>query len=106
CPYTTLFRSVVNTYGGPEAGDEMIRQMSKLIAETFPGSMVARLGGDEFAVWLENLPPEAAQRAAETFSRRVASERFVCGNNPYSITVSIGIVHRQKIGRASCRERV
>lgn len=87
---------VVNTYGGPEAGDEMIRQMGKLIAETFPGSMVARLGGDEFAVWLENLPPEAAQRAAEAFSRRVAAERFVCGNNPYSITVSIGIVHRQK----------
>lgn len=87
---------VVNTYGGPEAGDEMIRQMGKLIAETFPGSMVARLGGDEFAVWLENLPPEAAQRAAETFSRRVAAERFVCGNNPYSVTVSIGIVHRLK----------
>ena len=87
---------VVNTYGGPEAGDEMIRQMGQLIADNFPGSMVARLGGDEFAVWLENLPSEAAQRAAETFSRRVASERFICGNNPYSITVSIGIVHRQK----------
>jgi len=87
---------VVNTYGGPEAGDEMIQQMGKLIAETFPGNMVARLSGDEFSVWLENLPLEAAQRAAEAFSRRVASERFVCGNNPYSVTVSIGIVHRQK----------
>ncbi|MDF1780410.1 MAG: DUF1631 family protein [Alcanivoracaceae bacterium] len=86
---------VVNTYGGPEAGDDMIQEMAKLVAESFPGNLIARLSGDEFAVWLENIPPEAAQRIAETFGRRVDDERFICAGNPYSITVSIGAAARQ-----------
>ncbi len=86
---------VVNTYGGPEAGDEMIGQVAGLISDTFPGNLVARLSGDEFAVWIENVPVEAAQRAGEAFSRRIAAQRFVCAGNPYSITISIGVAQRQ-----------
>ena len=86
---------VVNTYGGPAAGDEMIRQVAEMIAETFPGNLIARLSGDEFAIWIENVPVEAAQRAGEAFSRRIAAQRFVCAGKPYSITVSIGVAQRQ-----------
>lgn len=85
---------VVNTYGGPEAGDDMIRNMANAISETFSGNPVARLNGDEFAVWLEGLSPEGTQRAAEAFSRRIAGERFSCAGKPYSVTVSTGIVNR------------
>ena len=85
---------VVNTYGGPAAGDEMIRQFAVLIKETFPGCLLARLGGDEFAILIENTSREPAQRAAEAFSRQLGNQRFVCEGNPYSITVSIGMALR------------
>ena len=89
---------VVNNLAGPQAGDELLLAFSRLLREQFPGNLVARLGGDEFAIWLEDLPPEAAQRAAEQLCRRIPNERFVCGGKPFSITISCGLVQREAGG--------
>jgi diguanylate cyclase (GGDEF)-like protein len=86
---------VVNNLAGPQAGDELLVKFSALLKEQFPGTLVARLGGDEFAIWLEDLPAEAALRAAEQLCRRIPNERFVCGGKPFSITVSCGLVQRE-----------
>ncbi|MBQ0755359.1 MAG: DUF1631 family protein [Gammaproteobacteria bacterium] len=85
---------VVNTYGGPDAGDEMIRQVARLVEAAFPGALIARLSGDEFAVWIENMPPEAAKKLADTFARDIGAQRFICADKPFTITVSIGIAYR------------
>ena len=85
---------VINNLAGPQAGDELLVKFSALLKEQFPGTLVARLGGDEFAIWLEDLPAEAALRAAEQLCRRIPNERFVCGGKPFSITVSCGLVQR------------
>jgi diguanylate cyclase (GGDEF)-like protein len=103
-PHATLLHldidqfKVVNNLGGPEAGDELLQAFSVLLKEQFPGSLIARLGGDEFAVWLEDLPPEAAIRAAETLCRRIPNERFVCTGKPFKITISCGLVQREAAG--------
>ncbi|MCC1497745.1 DUF1631 family protein [Alcanivorax sp. 1008] len=89
---------VVNNLGGPEAGDELLLAFSSLLKEQFSGSLIARLGGDEFAIWLEDLPAEAAIRAAEGFCRRVPNERFVCAGKPFQITISGGLVQREAAG--------
>lgn len=86
---------VVNNLAGPQAGDELLLKFSALLKEQFPGTLIARLGGDEFAIWLEDLPAEAALRAAEQLCRRVPNERFVCAGKPFSITVSCGLVQRE-----------
>lgn len=86
---------VVNNLGGPEAGDELLVAFSSLLKEMFPGNLIARLGGDEFAVWLEDLPPEAALRAAEALCRRIPNERFICAGKPFQITISCGLVQRE-----------
>lgn len=86
---------VVNNLAGPQAGDDLLLKFSALLKEQFPGTLIARLGGDEFAIWLEDLPAEAALRAAEQLCRRVPNERFVCGGKPFSITVSCGLVQRE-----------
>lgn len=89
---------VVNNLGGPEAGDQLLLAFSALLKEQFPGNLIARLGGDEFAVWLEDLPAEAAVRAAETLCRRIPNERFVCAGKPFQITISCGLVQREAAG--------
>lgn len=86
---------VVNNLAGPQAGDELLLKFSALLKEQFPGTLIARLGGDEFAIWLEDLPAEAALRAAEQLCRRVPNERFICAGKPFSITVSCGLVQRE-----------
>lgn len=85
---------VVNNLEGTKSGDELLLKFSALLKEHFPGTLIARLGGDEFAIWLEDLPAEAALRAAEQLCRRIPNERFVCGGKPFSITVSCGLVQR------------
>lgn len=86
---------VINNLAGPQAGDELLLKFSALLKEQFPGTLIARLGGDEFAIWLEDLPAEAALRAAEQLCRRIPNEKFVCGGKPFSITVSCGLVQRE-----------
>jgi diguanylate cyclase (GGDEF)-like protein len=86
---------VVNNLGGPQAGDELLVAFSLLLKAQFPGSLIARLGGDEFAIWLEDLPAEAALRAAEQFCRRIPGERFVCAGKPFFISISSGLVQRE-----------
>jgi diguanylate cyclase (GGDEF)-like protein len=86
---------VINNMSGPEAGDEMIRQVANLLHELFPGALVARMGGDEFAIWLNDVSEEAGIRAADTVLERIGAQRFICGGRPQSISASFGVAHRK-----------
>lgn len=98
-PFTLLFMDLdhfklVNDIGGHAAGDELLRQLSRLmhtrIRET---DSLARLGGDEFAVVLPACPHDAAERIAGQIRDTVAAHRLVWEGQIHQVGLSIGLVH-------------
>ncbi|MCW3478692.1 EAL domain-containing protein [Neisseriaceae bacterium JH1-16] len=85
---------VVNDTCGHAAGDELLRQVCMLLLlHLRKNDTLARLGGDEFGVLLENCTTEAAINIAETLRNTVSDLHFAWGGRPFSVSVSIGVVH-------------
>lgn len=86
------FKSV-NDSAGHAAGDELLRQVSALLASQLRGrDTLGRLGGDEFSVLLENCPLSTASRVADVLINSIREYRFVWEDKSYQIGVSIGVV--------------
>jgi diguanylate cyclase (GGDEF)-like protein/PAS domain S-box-containing protein len=85
---------VVNDTRGHIAGDELLKQLSTMLASNLRSSdTLARLGGDEFGVLLENCAPGPALQIAEKLRRVIADFTFVWEDRLFTTTVSIGHVH-------------
>lgn len=84
---------IVNDSAGHAAGDELLRQVSSLLASQLRGrDTLGRLGGDEFSVLLENCPVSKASRVADALIDSIREYRFVWEDKSYQIGVSIGVV--------------
>ncbi len=84
---------VVNDTSGHVAGDELLRQLSSLLAARVRDTdILARLGGDEFGVLLENCPLENARQLAEDLRQTVLDFRFAWKDKGFAVGVSIGLV--------------
>ena len=84
---------IVNDTAGHVAGDELLKQISSLLASQLRGrDTLGRLGGDEFSVLLENCPPGKASKVADMLIKIVREFRFVWDQKTYQVGVSIGIV--------------
>ena len=84
---------IVNDTAGHVAGDELLKQISSLLAGQLRGrDTLGRLGGDEFSVLLENCPLPKARKVAEMLIDVVRDYRFVWEQKTYQVGVSIGIV--------------
>ena len=83
---------VINDTFGHAAGDEMIREMGRIIKTSFRKTDIAgRIGGEEFAVVLKNASLEEAKKKAEQFRESVARRKVIYGKQEISFTVSIGV---------------
>jgi diguanylate cyclase (GGDEF)-like protein len=83
----------VNDNAGHVAGDELLKQISSLLAGQLRGrDTLGRLGGDEFSVLLENCPLTKASKVAEMLIGVVREYRFTWDQKTYRVGVSIGIV--------------
>jgi diguanylate cyclase (GGDEF)-like protein/PAS domain S-box-containing protein len=83
---------VVNDTCGHAAGDELLRDVARLLAaQVRQHDTVARLGGDEFGILLENCPLEAAQKLAEKVRTAVEAFRFHHGEERFQIGISLGL---------------
>ncbi|MBI2746540.1 MAG: diguanylate cyclase [Burkholderiales bacterium] len=80
----------INDSHGHQAGDEVLRQLGRLLGQcTRITDFVARYGGEEFVVLLPDLQSEAEGLAvAEKIRRAVADTRFPVVDH---ITVSLGL---------------
>jgi len=84
---------VVNDTCGHGAGDELLRQIGRLIKRRVRrDDILARLGGDEFGILLTHCPPEVALRVAEAIRLEIEDYRFGWGDQTFTLGVSIGMV--------------
>jgi len=84
---------VVNDTCGHPAGDELLRQLGKLLKETVRRrDTLARLGGDEFGVLMEHCTLDQAQGAVTALQQAVQDFHFRWEGQTFRIGVSIGLV--------------
>ena len=79
----------VNDLFGHQAGDAVLKNLSKLIKDNIRSiDFFARWGGEEFVILTPGTNIEGAARLAEKLRKKVESNKF---NNPEHITLSFGI---------------
>ncbi len=90
---------VINDTCGHIAGDELLRQVSAVLAGGIRRhDVLARLGGDEFGILMEHCDLEHASEIANSLCSLVESYRFEWEEQRFSVGVSIGVV------AINCRE--
>ncbi|TVP56376.1 MAG: EAL domain-containing protein [Halomonadaceae bacterium] len=83
---------IVNDTAGHQAGDQLLRQIAKLLqANIRDRDLLARLGGDEFAIILENCKLETAQELAEKLRGLLEGLHFSWNELRFQIGCSIGV---------------
>lgn len=100
-PHCTLFIDLdhfksINDRFGHATGDAVLRSVAANIVNSCRESdIVARIGGEEFVVFLPNTEVRGAMLLAEKIRQSVeALTPVTADNEPYRITLSIGVAHR------------
>lgn len=84
---------LVNDACGHAIGDQLLQQVSKLLADAVRNrDTLARLGGDEFAIILEHCTMDQANRVAQKICDRMDDFRFIHEDRRFRIGTSIGLV--------------
>ncbi|WP_455912988.1 diguanylate cyclase [Pseudomonas syringae] len=79
----------INDGHGHQAGDEVLRQIGRVIRQSVRDADVSgRLGGEEFALLLANTPIDAAQIIAERLRSAIAD--IICQHDE-GVTASLGV---------------
>jgi diguanylate cyclase len=82
---------LVNDQWGHSAGDQVLRQTARMLADQFEGAyIVARFGGEEFAALLPVPLSVAAERVDRT-RKLVARQPIAIENRSIPVSVSIGL---------------
>ncbi len=83
---------VVNDTCGHQAGDQLLRGISKILQrEARPDDVLARLGGDEFALVLPHCESHQVEEFIERLRRTIERFVFPWGERSFAVTASIGV---------------
>lgn len=83
---------MVNDTCGHMAGDELLRQVGRLLASRARASdLLARLGGDEFGILLRQCPLDDGERVAQGIVNAMSGFRFSWESHFFRLGVSIGV---------------
>jgi len=84
---------VINDTCGHTSGDELLRQVGKLLQKTVrKHDALARLGGDEFGVLMKDCSLQQASRVANDILNSITDYQFIWERKVFRIGVSIGLV--------------
>ncbi len=85
------FREINDNFG-PEAGDQVIRQIAGYLQRMSRASdVVARTGGEEFLMILPHTALESARTLADRIREAIAERPLVVDNQRIQVTVSMGV---------------
>ena len=83
---------IVNDTCGHLAGDELLRQLGKVLhGQIRKGDLLARLGGDEFGILMHHCTLNQAFHACEKLRNSIKDFHFAWKDKSFTIGVSIGI---------------
>jgi len=84
---------VVNDTCGHAAGDQLLRQIAKLLSDRLrKRDILARLGGDDFAALLEHCSIEEANKITKELCKVVEDFQFAWDDKLFRLGLSIGVV--------------
>jgi len=84
----------VREQAGHACSDELVRQLSRLLAiRVRDTDFLARMGEDEFGILLQSCPDEMAERIADQIRDSVFGFHQSWQGNTYQVGVHIGIAH-------------
>jgi len=84
---------IINDTCGHVAGDELLKQIGKLIKHNLAEQdRLSRLGGDEFGILLWQCNQEHSLEIARKLHNAIKEYRFVWNEQPFVISSSIGVV--------------
>lgn len=86
-----LFKTINDSHGH-QAGDAVIRSVSKALASRIRETdFLARYGGEEFVMLLVDTPPDAAMAVVDKLRQAVAQQGTRIGSKVVKVTVSAGL---------------
>lgn len=85
----------INDTHGHLAGDEVLRSVSRMLAEeTAPLGFLGRVGGEEFAIVTSDVPAEMIVERLMSLLRRVEDTSIIIPGGVVSVTISAGVALR------------
>ena len=87
------FKKINNNYGH-DAGDNVLKDVARLLASRFSDVFVSRFGGEEFCVYLPNIEPLDAIRRLEAAREAIQNKSIKFKHNSLTLTASIGATAR------------
>lgn len=83
---------IVNDSCGHAAGDELLRDIARLVRQRVRGEdLICRIGGDEFALVLRACTIKEGVRIADALREAIAAHRFDWEGRVFSVGASIGL---------------
>ncbi|MBO1255890.1 EAL domain-containing protein [Alteromonas sp. 5E99-2] len=85
---------LINDVCGHESGDELLKNIAKLISEIAGNkNKLARLGGDEFVILCDSIDINSTSLLAEKLLHGIKNYRYFCSNRFFTLSASIGYLH-------------
>ena len=88
------FKRVNDTYGH-DAGDEVLKHMTKLLVKDLNDCDICRWGGEEIVILMRNCDLSTAKERTERIRKRVESNPTVFFSHQISVTITIGLTENK-----------
>jgi len=96
--------NVINTSCGHAEGDILLTRVAKVLQEALgEEAVLSRLGGDEFGILLKNCSRTNGLKMITAVHDAIRDMQFVCENNEFKVTASIGLAEINELSDSSGR---